>query len=303
MRAPFFSVVIPVYNRAAELRPAIASVRAQTFQDFEIVVVDDGSRDNPQEVIESFRDPRIHFIRQPNAGGGAARNRGIDETRGRFVAFLDSDDVFLPHHLASMHALLKDTQDIAGYARVWVDRFEGAAAQVGQMQKDFVARLAHLLGAEIVKTDGPPTEIVKTESLPTMRKRPPPLPAIDRDERANRRAPAPQRQRLAASPPPSQARPPEQQPAFCGSPVACWRSGSVYHPVVLDYTAAPQPQRQAAAQLNQAKSDAVKVAESIRIAAETEAAGLRLTFATDWGSVMCSSSASRNADCSRLPGT
>jgi adenylate cyclase len=132
-------------------------------------------------------------------------------------------------------------------ARVWVDRFEGAAAQVGQMQKDFVARLAHLLGAEIVKTDGPPTEIVKTESLPTMRKRPPALPAIDRDERANRRAPAPQRQRLAALPPPSQARPPEQQPAFCGSPVACWRSGSVYHPVVLDYAPAPQAQRQAAA--------------------------------------------------------
>ena len=127
MRAPFFSVVIPVYNRAAELRLAIQSVRAQTCQDFEIVVVDDGSRDNPQEVIESFRDPRIHFIRQPNAGGGAARNRGIDETRGRFVAFLDSDDVYLPHHLASMHALLKDTQDIAGYARVWVDRGQGPA--------------------------------------------------------------------------------------------------------------------------------------------------------------------------------
>jgi len=127
MSAPFFSVVIPVYNRAAELRLAIESVRAQSFQDFEIIVVDDGSRDNPQDVIESFRDPRLHFIRQPNAGGGAARNRGIDETRGRFVAFLDSDDVYLPHHLASMHALLKDTQDIAGYARVWVDRGQGPA--------------------------------------------------------------------------------------------------------------------------------------------------------------------------------
>lgn len=127
MHTPFFSVVIPVYNRAAELRLAIESVRAQSFQDFEIIVVDDGSRDNPQEVIESFRDRRLHFIRQPNAGGGAARNRGIDETHGRFVAFLDSDDVFLPHHLASMHLLLKDTQDIAGYARVWVDRGQGPA--------------------------------------------------------------------------------------------------------------------------------------------------------------------------------
>ncbi len=120
--------------------------------------------------------------------------------------------------------------------QVWADRFEGEAAQIGQMQKDFVARLAHLLGAEVVKT----------ESRPTVRKQPVAPPAIDRDERANRRAPAPQRQRLAASPPPPQAGPPEPQPAFCGSPVACWRSGSTYHPVVLDYAPAPQQQRQAA---------------------------------------------------------
>jgi adenylate cyclase len=128
-------------------------------------------------------------------------------------------------------------------AQVWADRFEGEAAQVGQMEKDFVARVAHLLGAEIVKTESPP----KAESPPTMRKRPAASPTIDRDERANRRAPAPQRQRLAASPPPLQARPPEPQPAFCGSPAACWRSGSVYQPLVLDFAPAPQPQRQAAA--------------------------------------------------------
>jgi adenylate cyclase len=121
-------------------------------------------------------------------------------------------------------------------AQVWADRFEGEAAQVGQMQKDFVARLAHLLGAEVVKTESPPT----------VRKQPVGPPAIDRDERANRRAPAAQWQHLAASPPPPQARPPEPQPAFCGSPVACWRSGSTYHPVVLDYASAPQQQRQAA---------------------------------------------------------
>jgi hypothetical protein len=119
-------------------------------------------------------------------------------------------------------------------AQVWADRFEGEAAQIGQMQKDFVARLAYLLGAEVVKTESPPT----------VRKQPVAPPAIDRDERANRRAPAPPR--LAASPPPPQARPLEPQPAFCGSPTACWRSGSTYHPVVLDYAPAPQQQRQAA---------------------------------------------------------
>lgn len=123
--APFFTVVIPIYNRAAELRTAIESVRAQTFQDFEIIVVDDGSRDDPEAVVGAFRDPRLHVIHQRSAGGGAARNRGIDAVRGPFVAFLDSDDVYLPHHLGSMHTLLKDTRDIAGYARVWVDRGQG----------------------------------------------------------------------------------------------------------------------------------------------------------------------------------
>ena len=125
MTAPFFSVVIPVFNRAGALGRAIESVRAQTFQDFEIVVVDDGSTDDPKSVIETFADPRIRFFRQSNAGGGAARNRGIDEAKGVFTAFLDSDDVFLPHHLDSMHALLEGTTQVVGYARVRVDRGDG----------------------------------------------------------------------------------------------------------------------------------------------------------------------------------
>jgi glycosyltransferase involved in cell wall biosynthesis len=125
MTAPFFSIVIPVYNRATALKSAIESVLAQTFQGFEIVVVDDGSRDDPQSVVALFADPRLRIIRQANAGGGAARNTGIDNARGAFVAFLDSDDVFLPHHLSDMHLLLRGTRKIAGYARVWVDRGAG----------------------------------------------------------------------------------------------------------------------------------------------------------------------------------
>jgi glycosyltransferase involved in cell wall biosynthesis len=125
MAVPFFSVVIPVYNRAAALAAAIASVRAQSFQDFEIVVVDDGSQDNPRAIVDRLNDPRIRFIRQLNAGGGAARNTGIDHAQGAFVAFLDSDDVFLPRHLEAMHALLDGTAGLVGYARVRVDRGGG----------------------------------------------------------------------------------------------------------------------------------------------------------------------------------
>ena len=122
---PFFSVIIPVYNRAPALKRAIESVRAQSCQDFEIVVVDDGSQDDPRSVAESFQDSRIHFISQPNGGGGKARNTAIDQARGRFIAPLDSDDVFLTHHLASMKALLENTGNVVGYARVRVDRGEG----------------------------------------------------------------------------------------------------------------------------------------------------------------------------------
>ncbi len=124
-RAPFFSVVIPVYNRAGTLRVALRSVLAQSEQDFEIVVVDDGSTDDPKATVEAFGDPRIRYIRRENGGGGAARNTGIAQAAGDFIAFLDSDDVFLPHHLRAMRQLLAGTEKTVGYARVVVYRGEG----------------------------------------------------------------------------------------------------------------------------------------------------------------------------------
>jgi glycosyltransferase involved in cell wall biosynthesis len=123
--SPFFSVVIPVYNRASVLGCALRSVLVQDEQDFEIVVVDDGSKDAPECVLRGIADRRIRFVAQANRGGGAARNTGIDQARGRFVAFLDSDDLWLPRHLSAMRTLLEGTTDTVGYARVVVDRGEG----------------------------------------------------------------------------------------------------------------------------------------------------------------------------------
>lgn len=125
MNAPLFSVVIPVYNRAGPLRAALRSVLEQTCQDFEIVVVDDGSRDNPAAAVIALGDPRIRFERQDNQGASAARNRGIDLARGRYVAFLDSDDRFLPRHLETMAALLANRPGTAGFARMVVERGQG----------------------------------------------------------------------------------------------------------------------------------------------------------------------------------
>jgi glycosyltransferase involved in cell wall biosynthesis len=122
---PYYSVVIPVYNRALELRTALLSVLAQTEQDFEIIVVDDGSADDPEGTIDAIGDPRISLIRQENRGGAAARNMGIDAARGRLVAFLDSDDSFLPGHLAAMRLLLAGRENVAGYAPIIVDRGGG----------------------------------------------------------------------------------------------------------------------------------------------------------------------------------
>ncbi len=122
---PFFTVVIPVYNRADLLRQALRSVLAQSEQDFEIVVVDDGSNDDPARTVEEFADPRIGFVKQENRGGGAARNTGIAQARGCYIAFLDSDDRYLPHHLAAMRGLLEHSPHTAGYARVVVDRGGG----------------------------------------------------------------------------------------------------------------------------------------------------------------------------------
>lgn len=92
------SVVIPTYNRARYLREAIESVLKQTYQNFEIIVVDDGSTDNTKEVVSSYGN-RINYIFQENKERSAARNNGIIHAKGEYIALLDSDDMWLPNHL------------------------------------------------------------------------------------------------------------------------------------------------------------------------------------------------------------
>lgn len=94
------SVVIPAYNVAAYIDEALTSVFAQTFTDFEVIVVNDGSPDTPQleEALTKYRD-RIVYIKQENQGAASARNTGLRRARGRYVAFLDSDDLWLPNYL------------------------------------------------------------------------------------------------------------------------------------------------------------------------------------------------------------
>ena len=102
---PTVSVIIPLYNKEAEVERAIRSVFAQTFQDFEIVVVNDGSTDRGPEIVAGIEDPRIRIFLQENQGVSAARNRGIAEARADLIAFLDADDEWTPEFLETIMRL------------------------------------------------------------------------------------------------------------------------------------------------------------------------------------------------------
>lgn len=109
---PKVSVIIPTYNRKQFVTKAVESVFRQGFKDYEIIVVDDGSTDNTWRVLEPFRS-RIHYIYQANAGVSAARNAGIRQARGEWLAFLDSDDEWMPDYLsAQMGHVLKFPQAV-----------------------------------------------------------------------------------------------------------------------------------------------------------------------------------------------
>jgi glycosyltransferase involved in cell wall biosynthesis len=107
---PLFTVVIPTYNRAGFIVETINSVLAQTDSDFEVVVVDDGSTDDTQDVVaRAFgKVDQVRYVRQANAERGAARNRGIREARGQYVVFLDSDDLMRPDHLSTLREIITE---------------------------------------------------------------------------------------------------------------------------------------------------------------------------------------------------
>lgn len=110
------SVVIPLYNKEKQIAHTLQSVFKQTFQDFEVVIVDDGSTDGSVAEVEKFCDSRIRLIHQKNAGVAAARNRGIEEAKGDLIAFLDADDEWKPEYLATQYHLSQKYPDCNVFA-------------------------------------------------------------------------------------------------------------------------------------------------------------------------------------------
>lgn len=105
--APFFSVIIPTYNRAALIGKAIESVLQQTFKNWELLIIDDGSTDNTKQIVAQSNDPRIKYIYQQNAERCAARNNGIQHSSAPYITFLDSDDYYLGNRLQLLHNVIE----------------------------------------------------------------------------------------------------------------------------------------------------------------------------------------------------
>lgn len=111
-----FSVIVPVYNKADVVWRALKSVAAQTLTDYELIVIDDGSTDDSSEKIRAFMESddwirtgkKLKFVRQRNAGASAARNVGCREASGRYLAMLDADDEWMPHHLQDLSAVIRE---------------------------------------------------------------------------------------------------------------------------------------------------------------------------------------------------
>jgi glycosyltransferase involved in cell wall biosynthesis len=127
---PSVSVIVPAFNRSALLLEALQSVMSQSFSDWELIVIDDGSTDDTKQVVRNFQTQvtqHVRYLFQQNQGPGAARQLGIETARGEYIAFLDSDDPWLAHHLLDSVVALNDNPDldwVVSPARV-VNRLSG----------------------------------------------------------------------------------------------------------------------------------------------------------------------------------
>lgn len=151
---PLVSVVIPVYNGERFLRESLESVFAQTFQDYEIVCVDDGSTDASYALLQQYRG-RVRLIQQPNAGQSAARNAGVREATGTFMAFLDQDDRWYPSKLAQQVAVLSAEPDVV-LVHCNYDRVDGggrvlvAGAALAERASALASPLGRVIGEALI---------------------------------------------------------------------------------------------------------------------------------------------------------
>lgn len=138
---PTISIILPTYNRARFLPQALASIRGQQWTDWELIIVDDGSTDETAEIIGVLTaeiPQSVKFIRQENQGAYGARNTGLDHATGKYIAFFDSDDEWLPHHLADCVAALE--------ANASVDWVYGASRIIHKSEGKVISKNCFFIG-------------------------------------------------------------------------------------------------------------------------------------------------------------
>jgi len=160
------SVIIPTYNRASKLHKSLASVLAQTYTDFELLIIDDGSTDHTEEVVNSFGDDRIRYSRMAqNGGASAARNEGVRLAQCEWIAFHDSDDIWRPEKLEKQVAYAKAHPEYAMVYSSYLMHKDGDAFMVpnatwsGELEGDLFASLL------VRNSIGAPTMLVRKSVL------------------------------------------------------------------------------------------------------------------------------------------
>ncbi|MBD3296370.1 MAG: glycosyltransferase, partial [Candidatus Omnitrophica bacterium] len=136
---PKISVIIPVFDEDKYVKEAIDSVLSQSYDAFELIIVDDGSTDNTRKVLDKYTDPRIKIFYRDNGGQCAARNYGIRESSGEYIKFLDADDIINPEHLMSQYEAIKDSPGCVASCKwaYFVDSLKDVKFDVETTHKDY----------------------------------------------------------------------------------------------------------------------------------------------------------------------
>lgn len=141
MSIPYISVILPAYNATSVLHTSVMSVLCQSISSLELIVVDDGSADDTQNLLASVSDSRLRILRQANAGQSAAINRGVQESRGRFIKIVDADDWINPDHLHAQLTSLDGTTNCVSACRwgYFREQFDGPDVRSEHTDKDYHA--------------------------------------------------------------------------------------------------------------------------------------------------------------------
>ena len=120
-----FSIIIPIHNKESHIENTLKSVLSQTFEDFEVIIVNDGSTDSSMDIVSAYKDKRIQIINKKNEGVSTARNLGIKKAKGDFIAFLDADDIWYPNHLEDLKNLIERFPNCSLYCTAYETSYYG----------------------------------------------------------------------------------------------------------------------------------------------------------------------------------